>query len=308
MRIILIALALTGLAHAHQPVVARGGASLFWPGTIDASRATSLPDPTRSSSATYGRLTWPNEVDLYTFTTDRDTTIPVEALVPIRPFNRNLRPAVLIVGRELNLPVANDPPLRPPEGFQASIVTAPEQDDRTVFFEPFSLEKLYHGSEVRLAVKKGHTYYVAVYSPQQTTGSYSLGLGTVEDFRGVSVLNLLSNIFAAKLESHARPGYLWWDLLGVGILLLAIGLGLGGAMLSPASQAAQFVAVALLVISAVILYRESGISGVAVFQAVLLVPIVAALFRRHVRERSGWSLGGWILELLLASWYLVLLR
>ena len=308
MRIILFALALAGLAHAHQPVVPKGGPSLFWPGTIDASRATALPDPTQSSSATYGRLTWPNEVDLYTFTADRDTTIPVEALVPIRPFNRDFRPAVLIVGRELNLPIVNDPPLRPPDGFQASILTAPEQDDRSVFFEPFSLEKLYHGREVKLAVKKGQTYFVAVYSPQQTTGSYSLGLGTVEDFRGVSVLNLLSNIFAAKLETHARPGYLWWDLLGVGILLLAVALGLGGAMLAPSSQAAQFAAIALLLISAVILYRESGISGVAVFQAVLLVPIVAALFRRNLREMSGWSLAGWILQLFLAAWYLVLLR
>jgi hypothetical protein len=273
-----------GAARAHRPVLER---SLRPGGTWES--AAQVADPTHASTATYGRLDAPGEVDFYKFTAAKAETIPVEALVPVRPSNAEFRPAVAVLGKSLPETPGLTLPFALPEGFRAVAVHAPE--GRTYFYEPYSLEHLYRGGEAKVALVPGETYYVAVYEPRQRTGSYALGLGTVEQFGDVSKLGLVWNVLALKLGLGGARAVPWLDLIATFVFVVGLALGFGATAFSlfielttggnPRAANAQkvaanlaFPALVVALAGAALLYRESVLSGVAPFQAALVLAIV----------------------------------
>jgi hypothetical protein len=313
--------------------------------------AAQVSDPTAASQAVYGSISAPGEVDFYKFTAGKPDAIPVEALVPVRPSNRDFRPWVAIIGKSIAPTTDAQLPFALPEGLQAHVIRAPAE--RSYFYEPYSVERLYHGAEEKIQLTQGETYYVAVFEPERRTGTYSLGLGSVENFEGVSKVGTIWNVVTAKLGlAGARSAVPLLDLFAIFVSLAGFGIGLGTTFFSFMSERllgadartarAQTVAsrlawLGLLVglAGSALLYRESLLSGVATFQAALVVIIIILqvylgirLARRARKAASEPALPGlppptpmkhltishmlsllcWCGLLLLFAWYALMLR
>ena len=280
-----LVLAIASAALAHRPVLER---SLAPGNTFDA--AAQVTDPTAASQAVYGSLGAPGEVDFYKFTANKADTIPVEALVPVRASNRDFRPWVALIGKTVAPTTDVQLPFALPEGLQAHVIRAPQ--DRTYFYEPYSLERFYHGTEEKLQLTQGETYFVAVFDPERRTGTYSLGLGSVENFEGASKVGTVWSVVVSKLGLAGARSYVpLLDLLAIFISLVGFGVGLGTNFFSFMSERvlgadarvarAQTVASRLAwlglllgLVGSLLLYRESLLSGVATFQAALFVVII----------------------------------
>ena len=272
-------------ATAHRPVLERSLA----PGN-NFDGAAQVSDPTAASQAVYGSINAPGEVDFYKFTAGKPDAVPVEALVPVRPSNRDFRPWVAIIGKTVAPTADVQLPFALPEGLQAHVIRAP--DARTYFYEPYSAERLYHGAEEKIQLTQGETYYVAVFEPERRTGTYSLGLGSVENFEGVSKVGTVWNVITAKLGlAGARSSVPLLDLFAIFVSLAGFGIGLGTTFFSFMSERllgadartarAQTVASRLAwlgllagLVGSLLLYRESFLSGVATFQAAIFVVII----------------------------------
>ena len=148
--------------RAHQPFIEPAPASEQSIHALQLDQAVRIQDPTRASIAVYGVLSTPEEADLYRFTAAGNADIPVEVLVPVRSANKSFRPSLAVIRRGRG-PEGNGYPLVLPEGYSAAVVRPDRQADREIFFEPFSLEKLYHGREETIRVEEGETYYLAVF-------------------------------------------------------------------------------------------------------------------------------------------------
>ena len=335
-------------AHAHRPVLER---SLAPGATFEG--AAQVEDPTAASQAIYGSLSAPGEVDFYKFTAGKTDTIPVEALVPVRPSNRDFHPWVAVFGKWVALTPeqAQQLPITLPEGLQAQVMGAPER--LAYFHDPYSLESFYRGTEGKIQLTQGETYYVAVYARDGRTGTYALSLGSVENFEGVSKIGTVWNVLAAKLGlAGARSSVPLLDLFAIFVSLAGFGVGLGTTFFSFMSERllgadartarAQTVAsrlawLGLLVglLGSALLYRESLLSGVAAFQAALVVVLIVLqvylgirLARRARKASAGPELPGlpppakmknltvshalallcWCGLFLLFAWYAIMLR
>jgi hypothetical protein len=270
-------------------------------------QADEVPDPTVASIAVYGRIATTSEVDLYTFTASGSATIPIEALVPVTN-NSDLRPAVIVLGQTISPTQQEQLPLPVPDGYQARVI-APPQGERSVFTDRLSLESFYRGAQEWVAVEAGQRYYIAVYEPAHNTGGYSLRMGAVQSFRGVSYLSVIGDILAVKLGLTGGRRVPWGRLLGLFLHLVGFTLGLGasvvagavavtsgldamgGAMMAKVGGAARWFywfGLILGIIGALMLYRATWLSGVAALQAIIALAMIAngVYFSRRVGVRS----------------------
>ncbi|MGH9937617.1 MAG: hypothetical protein ACREAM_15315 [Blastocatellia bacterium] len=300
-------------------------------------KAITITDPTLASLAIYGRLEWPNEVDLYTFVPAKSESIPLEAMVPAQQFNYNFRPAVVVIGRDIApSQQSNSPPSLPftlPEGFRARVIMPPE-GERSAFFERRTFERLYRGNEQWIQVTAGQPYFVALYDPNHFTGSYSLGLGAVENFKGVSKYSMFKTVLAIKMGMFGERGFPWLDFLGMFMLATGLTLGAGAVivtglsrnsailMVNQSDRASRilglamkyvWIGVLLAVAGGALLYRRSHLSGVAAFQAILaLAMIFYAVYLSSRKAEAGKGLGifslVWISQVFLLAWYLLMIR
>lgn len=278
----------TTAAVAHQPFIEKDAAVKASNSVEELyARATPIPDPTVASQSLYGRLSSPTEIDLYTFTAAQNATLPVEALVPVNPANQNFRPAVLLIGEDIPAVENTELPLPLPSGYGAKVI-APPAGERPIFFEKYSVERLYHGREAQWNLAEGKQYFVALYEPGHQVGSYALGLGTTENFSATSYPALVKNIVESKLGLAGERFIPWLDMLGLFIFLLGFIFGLGSifvlamtkttiskdygqaaAVMNRVTQSLMWFGLLLSIGGAAILYRASKLSGVAFFQAVI---------------------------------------
>jgi len=300
-------------------------------------RAIPITDPTLASLAIYGRLEWPDEVDLYTFVPAKSESIPVEAMVPVRQFNYNFRPAVVIIGRDIapsqqsSSPASLPFPL--PDGFRARVIMSPE-GERSAFFEKRTFERLYRGNEQWVHLTAGQPYYIALYNPNHFTGSYSLGLGAVENFNGVSKYSMFKTILAIKMGMFGERGIPWLDVLGMFMLATGLTLGAGAVIVTGlsrnsailmvnqsdrASRILRFamkyvwIGILLAVAGGALLYRQSHLSGVATFQALLALALIFyAVYLSSRKTEAGKGLAVfsmvWVSQVFLLAWYLLMIR
>jgi len=344
----------TSPVRAHQPFIepAAAGQSVH---ALQLEKAVRIQDPTRASVAVYGVLSTPQEADLYLFTASRNDELPIEVLVPVRPANKSFRPSLAVISRGSGHE-SNGYPFALPEGYSATVVRPDRQAAREIFFEPFSLEKLYHGKKGTIRVKEGRTYYLVVFEEKNYTGDYALGVGEVEDFRDVSLSGTLKRVAAIKLGLFGGREVPWLDIVGLFLCIAGFVVGLGAVTVidlhgflgrkssywteattrthkvtKPLIWLGMFTAMA----GGMVLYRESGFSGVAAFQALLAAILVLnglfLTFRVSPfllgRERQGrqgellpaaWqgkivvsflvSLIGWWGSLFLLVWHIIILR
>lgn len=339
---------------AHQPAIEQGNGHETPTAPDFYKDATELKDPTSVSQAVYGRVSTPGEVDLYTFTAASKSSEPFEVLVPVRPSNKNFRPSLVIIGKTLSEATDDFTKFTLPAGYKARVVEA-VAGERKSFFEPFSFEKLYHGNEVKIDLAAGEKYYLAIFDPQNYTGDYSLALGVKEDFSGTSFPALIGEVVKIKLGLVGGLEIPWTDVFGLFLFMAGLALGIAAVMLidlhslftknyewmrrafhkHKGVKLYNWLSLGLAIAGAAVLYRDSGFSGVATFQALIFLVLIAnALFERIFispfllawekknkefalipkRWRRGILLSiaisflGWWSEAFLLVWYLLITR
>jgi len=284
-----------GSASAHQPVIEEQNAAVQTvDGVLNLRGATMVMDPTVASEAVYGSLSAPSEIDLYFFVASKDDIVPVEALVPLRPSNKYFRPSVVLIYPEERKDGVNlDIPFHVPAGFGADLVSPP--GERSVFYEPFSSENLYHGNEQKLIVKSGMTYYVAVYEADHYVGDYALGMGTAENFQNTNYTKLAGTVLQMKFGLEGGRAVPWRDIIGLFILISGFVIGLGAVTVidwigflgiksaywtETATRAHKvtkpliWAGILLVIIGGVIYYSAFGFSNFAIFHSILAVILI----------------------------------
>jgi len=300
-------------------------------------KASTITDPTIASLAIYGRLELPNEVDLYAFVPAKSESIPVEAMVPVRRFNYNFRPTVIVIGRDIEpSEQSNSPaglPFDLPDGFRARVIMPPE-GERAAFIEKHTFERLYHGNEEWIQFTAGEPYYIALYDPNHFTGSYALGLGSVENFNGFSKYSIFKTVMAIKMGMFGGSSFPWLDFMGLFMLVTGLTLGAGAViitwvssksvnlMVNQSDRASRILKLAmkyvwfgilLAVAGGALLYRMSYLSGVAAFQVMLALALIfyaVYLSSRKIEAGKGLAVFSvvWVTQVFLLAWYLLIVR
>jgi hypothetical protein len=125
---------------------------------------------------------------------DEGFALPIEMLVPHQRALEDHRPAYAVVGPGLPPPTEEERALLPravPEGMGVFV----ERNDvaaRRVIFEGVLRRVYWSSGPVALALDRGSSE-IWIWSPEQSTGSFTLGLGVEEDFGGDSVSDLLAH-------------------------------------------------------------------------------------------------------------------
>lgn len=279
-------------AFAHQPIIEPAGPTLRENIGDLARNAFLAKDPSVASQAIYGRLGAPGEVDLYKFSIARDESIPLEVLVPVRMSASKFHPTLAIIGPGLPEP-DRALPFSIAAGLGALIIPPPKFP-RDVFFEPFSVERLYHGRKIEAALKAGQSYVVAVYDIGYGTGDYVVGIGTIEYFGDLGLAETLGQIVRIKMGLVGGRQAPWLDITAVLILLLGLASSLAGAAaglariaqrlrcreaIEPLSEPLStrfwvLLGLTMMAAGAILLYRLNGPSGVVVFQVMLTAPLL----------------------------------
>lgn len=341
---------------AHQPVIEpEVDISLSSQGIY--IQATKITDPTIASQALYGALSSPAETDVFVFVPEKSAEVPVEILVPILPANNQFRPELFIAAK--NLPAdkiidSAESPIALPEGYQLMKLVNDHVNGE--FYEPFSAERYWKSEEVTLNVIAKQNYFLLVKEPNMQSGDYTLGLGTVEDFSNVSFIGLLQNIFLLKLGLVSIQIIPWLEIIGIFLVLAGLIIGLGAVTVidlhgfwalrseywtestiraHKVTKPLIWLGLLLLLLGFGITYQESWLTGVALFQAMILgILILNGLFltfyispRLLQREKDGdiakilpdsliskigisfiISFLGWWTLVFLTAWYIVIMR
>ncbi|MBS3910015.1 MAG: hypothetical protein KGZ93_10420 [Actinobacteria bacterium] len=282
-----------------------------------------LTDPTDNSLAVYGTLLKPGEIYAYYFIPKRSVAIPLELLVPKRGSSSDMFPTLVLAHESTATAKSMKPPTMitqatdldspdpagatenkttPGGSFLRSLpdtlelsVFETRRGAREAFFEPFSLEYLYHGNEQDILLEEGVRYYLLVFEPRNYTGDYVIGLGDVEDFSDVSFVGLLKEVLFIKLGLYGGRSIPWGELIGLFIFMAGFIVGLGAVTVidlhgflgrtSPywaettirahkVTKPLIWIGFVLCFIGGYILYRDIGLSATAALQLIVAIPLV----------------------------------
>lgn len=201
-------------ARAHVPLLEVAAGKPQSLKQLDFAAAETISDPTFQSLALYGRLVRPSEADLYRFTASTSELLRLELLVPAWPGADRFYPELLIIGPGVGSRLGRDLPadLVLPSGLSGFSANNQLLGRRALFFEPYSLERLYRGEEIEVQVESGQTYYLAVYQPDGLTGAYSLSLGSKENFDNQSLPRVIWSVLLMKTGLFEAKNLPWLGL------------------------------------------------------------------------------------------------
>lgn len=308
------------------PVLAQSALPAF-------TSARPIADPSLASRAEFGRLNRSGDISLYAVKPAKDVTVNVEAVVPVRPSNRDFRPAVAVFVPGTSGPAAQTP-FPVPTGYQATVIPPETSADRPTVFEPRSIEKFYHGNVQSISFPANQTRYVAVYSPDRSTGDFVLGLGSSANFENVSVSSLIAQGLALKFGVAPGREIPWGDLVGLFLSVLGLSAGLASILAGflPRPSAARHnrrfnrmliitgaTGLVLFYVGLRFLFRDTGATGLGSFMELVAVVLLvlggwyALKTWNEPPERIRWwfvSLWkiGWVVEAALLAWYVLLGR
>jgi hypothetical protein len=311
-------------AAAHQPVLESAEGPVKNTAIFPGYDIMPLKDPTFASLAMYGKISETDELDIYEITTSKTENIPVTVLVPVRPSNKDFNPSVVIISKDITSNENGSLPFSIPEDYRYYLISP--DGSTAVFKEPFSQENYYLINEISFPVTSGASYYIVVFEPKHHQGSYTLGLGSAENFTDTSFFKVAGDVIKIKLGIYPDSIIPWIDIFGLFIFLAGFVIGLGAVTVidmhgflgrkSPywtestirahkVTKPLIWLGYSLALIGGSIFYRENGLSGVAAFHALAAVLLFFnGLFlsfwvspRLLQRERDGRAQ-----ELLPASW------
>jgi hypothetical protein len=280
------------MASAHQPVLEPQDSPDFKNQGMYLG-AVPLEDPTIASLSVYGSLSSADEYDLYVFVPAEDAVIPVELLVPIRSRNMDFKPSFVILSKDITESDDVELPFDLIDGYKTKEFFSDNRSGN--FFEPYSMERYFRGTEIQLAVTKGQNYFIAVREPNKQSGDYVLAIGTKENFENASwgkILKDVASIKAGLLNNLTIP---WKDILGLFLLLSGTIIGLGAVTVidihgflgrhsaywtaaairtHKVTKPLIWLGFALIIAGGAVFYRQSWLNGVVLFQAVLMAVLM----------------------------------
>lgn len=341
--------------NAHQPVIEPAVESSYSDSGLFL-KSIRLGDPTKQSLANYGYISEPGEIDAYVFSPEQSAEIPVELLVTIRPANTEFKPDLYIVAKSLpNFELVSEGlPFEIPDGYKATKIS--NQHSNGIFYEPFSFERYWKGEELKLLVEPQQNYFLVIAEPNKQTGDYSLGIGTVENFSDASFFKLLQNVFLIKMGAVGNVTLPALDFIGLFIFIAGFVVGLGAVTVidvlgflgrtskywtestiraHKVTKPLIWAGIFLLIVGAGITYRDSWLTGVALFQLICIIvlifnglfltfyvspkllqrekngeiaEILPVLLRNKITVSFAISFIGWWTTLFLFVWYIVVMR
>ena len=294
----------TAPAFAHNPFLEPAEPQQ----TAQANLALAVPigDPTFASAAIYGRLSQLDEVDLYRFTPSKSGPLPFDALVPVRSSLSEFRPTVALIAHGLEVPSPEDFPVHLPKGYGAIFVTDSKSTPRSVFFEPYSMERYWKSGTRTIELPSGVPAYIAVFDPTGQRGEYVIGAGTVENFSAITFQEILLAIFSLKLGLFGGLEPPWLDIAGILLTVIGFAIAFGPTLsrlmamitvedrpsLDEGKRITNWVLAGLIVmaIGALLLYRISGVAGIVSFQALLAIVLLFLWLPLQRRAQGWWTL------------------
>ena len=162
------------------------------PDTIPPDTEVPVEKP-RRSTALYGDFVTGDEV--FTIVLDYEEggfAQPFEILVPVDPELEEHRPMFAVIGPGLPPPTDEERALLPREVPDGAGVFLERNDleERPRFYEPFSQTDFWTSEPTAVALDAGVSE-VWVFSPEGTTGRFTLGFGVEEDFEAGDIVELL---------------------------------------------------------------------------------------------------------------------
>jgi hypothetical protein len=133
------------------------------------------------SWALYGDFEKGDETYVIQIELEEGIGIPVEILVPEKEENNNHRPMYAVVGPGLAEPTEEERALLPydiPNGMGV-FVERHDKEERAEFYEAFTQTNFWTSEAVALQLDRG-THEIWIFSPEGTTGEFTLGLGVEE--------------------------------------------------------------------------------------------------------------------------------
>jgi uncharacterized membrane protein HdeD (DUF308 family) len=140
----------------------------------DLSSAVLVPDPEKTF-AIYGALHYPGEADYYRLELNANQMLELQLSVPDLSF----MPSLVVMGPGIRTQDVPPDRIKAPEG--SGVIVLPGIKPESAWYEPFSPMSIYQVSNYSLPAGSPGSYYVAVYSQNQS-GAYTLATGTLEEF------------------------------------------------------------------------------------------------------------------------------
>lgn len=161
-----------GPVWAHHPIFEK-------PDTTGFEDALLIPDPS-ISWAVYANLESSADVDFYRLEVTPEIEFSVNLLTPYAPGYENFNPTFSVVGPGLGT-AEPDLPFELPQGYGAVVMKPEPQNDRSTFFEPFSMTKYYRDNRKfkQTGLAPG-AYYIVVWDQKGEYGGYVIGFGRAE--------------------------------------------------------------------------------------------------------------------------------
>jgi hypothetical protein len=242
-------------------------------------------------------------------------------LVPVRTSNQAFEPALVIIGSDLKGTGGGNVNFPIPPGYLAETLSA--EKPWPEFFEPFSFERLYTAAATSVEVHSGRKYYMVVYSPGHTQGDYVIGIGQVEDFTDISFTGTIKSVGLMKLGLVDATEIPWMEIIG--LLLFLVGVIVSLRMVGKIHTKIKcqiWWGYFMALLGAIMLYHKTGTNGVATFQAIIAIILLANNFGLSHQLGMSASCGkqpqlsagiiifvvGWATILILLAWYLLVSR
>lgn len=159
-----------------------------WPATAHMPQKIALiqtVEKPRISWALYGRFDKGDEVYTIKLSYNTGFALPFELLVPHHNEMETFRPAYAVVGPGLPAPTTEESTFLPktvPAG-SGVFVARNDAKERLVIFESIMRRVFWSTGPVALPLRAGD-YEIWVFSPDGTSGEFTMSLGVEEDFSG----------------------------------------------------------------------------------------------------------------------------
>jgi hypothetical protein len=172
--------------YAHIPVFSSNIDSL--------SRAVFIEDPLVSHTI-YGKLDEEGQVDYVKFNASKGDILYVEMTLPAIGGNEGFKPSFAVIGRGLpNTRVKTDFTL--PDTYGFALFNSGYDNEK--LYEPYTQTSYIRRQNVRMVAPASGEYYIAIFSPENSSGKYCLNIGYKDKMNFLDVVMLPYSWYRVK--------------------------------------------------------------------------------------------------------------
>lgn len=250
-----------------------------------------IGDPLEQSQQIYGRLEDGN-YNIYGFIAKHDGQISVKLSSPYRLHNKNFHPQVITIQKGENSELEQSLPFSIPPGLIAK--SGGKENKQLVESDISLLEKYFASDDVQIDLKKGKSYYFAIFDPNNNSGDYVLSLKNVDNQQNKQTNKLIDSL-KIKLGLVGKSPISLVDFLAFLAALAGLIIGLGAVTVidihgwlarksgywteatirsHKVTKPLIWLGTGLLIIGLLLIYRSTLFSGTAFFHLILVAILI----------------------------------